>query len=168
MEGGMRRLPMAVIVTLSCLVAMRGSSAQQQAGKPSAADKTLGDSAIVAREWAAWDAVKDKDSTTFVRLLGKTRAVTIVEPDGIARASTGQLASNILKCDTKSNQLDSIVVDHPTETTVLLTYRVTLDRTCGPNGDRVPEKIYSMTVWVRKNGAWHAAAQSITPIMEKQ
>ena len=110
------------------------------------------------REWGY-------DSAAVVALLGKGR-IAFVEPRGAYRISTEKWAGYITKYDTRRHQLDQFVIDHLNETTVLLTYRVTLDRNCQSGCEQVPIKLTAMTVWVRRGERWDAAAQSVTPISD--
>jgi hypothetical protein len=122
------------------------------------------DSTFIAREWAAWNAVKDADSAAFVRAVGSSPYLFFVYSHGVARTSAAKFAGAATKCDTRSNKLDMFNVVHPNDDTVISIYRVTLDRRCGTSVDRGLQQMM-MTVWVRRNGRWDAVAQSITPVI---
>jgi hypothetical protein len=121
------------------------------------------DSTFIAREWAAWNAIKDADSAAFVRAVGSSPSLFFVYSTGVARTSAAQFAGSVTKCDTRSNKLDMFNVVHPNDDTAISIYRVTLDRRCGTAVDRGLRQMM-MTVWVRRNGRWEAVAQSITPM----
>jgi hypothetical protein len=154
------RLPLALVLPIASVLFV---GAQQQSRR-GVARVTAADSAIIARELAAWNALKDGDSTAFVRIAGNSSVWTLMSPEGIHRASTAAMAGEVIRtCRTRSNQLDSVYVEHPTNDVVILAYRVQLDRTCGPNAKPVPRVIYSMTTWVHRAGRWDIVAQSISP-----
>lgn len=126
------------------------------------------DSTFIAREWAAWNALKEADSSAFVRAVGSSPSMLYMSSGGLIRMSAAQMAGFVTKCDTRSHKLDMFNVVRPTDDTAILAYRVTLDRRCGPalgrGSDVVALKLMSMTVWVRRNGRWEAVAQSVLPI----
>jgi hypothetical protein len=121
------------------------------------------DSTFIAREWAAWNAVKAADSAAFVRAVGSSPYLFFVYSNGVTRTSAAKFAGAATKCDTRSNKLDMFNVVHPNDDTAISIYRVTLDRRCGTTVDRGVRQMM-MTVWVRRNGRWEAVAQSITPM----
>jgi hypothetical protein len=126
------------------------------------------DSTFIAREWAAWNALKEADSSAFVRAVGSSPSILYMSNGGVARTSATQMAGLVTKCDTRSHKLDMFNVVHPTDDTAILAYRVTLDRRCGRavgrGSDVVALQLMSMTVWVRRQGRWVAVAQSVTPM----
>ncbi len=128
------------------------------------------DSTFIAREWAAWNALKDADSAAFVRAVGASPSILYMSDGGITRASAAEMAGLVTRCDTRSHRLDMFNIVHPTDDTVILAYRVTLDRRCGPavgrGSDLVALQLMSMTVWARRNGRWQALAQSVTPLSQ--
>lgn len=121
------------------------------------------DSSFIARERAAWNAIKDADSAAVVRTIGSNPSLFFVSSGGVTRASTERFAGAATKCDTRSNKLDTFNVVHPNDDTVVMIYRVTLDRRCGASTDRGLQQMV-MTVWVRRNGRWDAIAQSLTTV----
>jgi len=139
---------------------------QQPSGKsttPSGEQRRESDSTFIAREWAAWNALKDADSAAFVRAVGSNPSLFIVQPGGVSRTSAAAFAGALTKCDTRSNKLDMFNIVHPNDDTAVLIYRVTIDRRCGGGVGRGDQQM-AMTVWVRRNGRWEAVAQSITPM----
>lgn len=140
---------------------------QQPSGRnsttPQREQRRESDSTFIAREWAAWNALKDADSAAFVRAVGSSPSLFIVSAGGMGRRSAAQMASVVTKCDTRSNKLDMFSVVHPNDDTTILIYRVTIDRRCGTASYRGEQQM-AMTVWVRRTGRWEAVAQSITPL----
>lgn len=137
--------------------------AQQPSGRQAAPlreQQRDSDSTFIARERAAWNALKDADSAAFVRAVGSSPTLFFVASWGVAHMSAAQFAGQTTKCDTRSNKLDMFNVVHPNENTVLVIYRVSLDRTCGTTASRGVQQMV-MTVWVRRNGQWEAVAQSL-------
>jgi len=126
------------------------------------------DSTFIAREWAAWNALKASDSSAFVQAVGFSPSILYMSNGGLARVPATRLAGEVTKCDTRSHKLDMFSVVRPTDDTAILAYRVTLDRRCGPavgrGSDVVALRLMSMTVWAHRNGRWQAVAQSVTPM----
>jgi ketosteroid isomerase-like protein len=153
------------IVTLSLTAAT--AFGQQPSGSNSATpqreQRRESDSTFIAREWAAWNALKNADSAAFVHAIGSSPSLFFVSGFGVSRASTAQFAGQVTKCDTRSSKLDMFNVVHPNDDTAILIYRVTLDRRCGTAVDRGLQQMV-MTVWARRNGRWEAVAQSLTPL----
>ena len=160
------RYAIFTIVAL-CLATAATAFGQQPSGQQSAARqreyRRESDSSFIARERAAWNAVKDADSAAVVHAIGSSPSLVFVSSAGVARASAAQFAGAVTKCDTRSNKLDMFNVVHPNDDTAILIYRVTLDRRCGTSVDRGLRQMV-MTVWVRRNGGWEAVAQSLTPM----
>ena len=121
------------------------------------------DSSFIAREWAAWNALKEADSAAFVRAIGSSPSLYFVASSGVSRTTAAQFAGLVTKCDTRSHKLDMFNVVHPNDDTTILIYRVTLDRRCGSQIDRGLKQMV-MTVWVGRNGRWEAVAQSLIPM----
>lgn len=140
---------------------------QQPSGRNSATpqreQRRESDSTFIARERAAWNAIKDADSAAFVHAIGSSPSLFFVFSGGVSRASAAQFAGAVTKCDTRSNKLDMFNVVHPNDDTAVLIYRVALDRRCGTFVDRGLQQM-AMTVWVRRNGRWEAVAQSLTAL----
>ena len=153
----------AVALSLTAATAFGQRPASSNSATPQQAQRRESDSTFIAREWAAWNALKDADSAAFVRAIGSSPSLFIVHDGGVERTSAAQFAGRRTKCDTRSNKLDMFNVVHPKDDTAILIYRVTLDRRCGTAAARGVQQM-AMTVWVRRNGRWEAVAQSITPM----
>ena len=148
-----------------CLAAATGFGQQPSGQRSAPTQRKLrreSDSTFIARERAAWNAVKDADSAAVVQAIGFSPSLLFVSSSGVTRSSAAQFAGVVTKCDTRSNRLDMFNVVHPNDDTAVLIYRVTLDRRCGTSIDRGFQQMV-MTVWVRRNGRWVAVAQSLTP-----
>jgi hypothetical protein len=127
---------------------------------------SAGDSAIIARELAAWDALQKKDSgATFTRVVGNSPTWIILGPDGITRQPAATIAREITtNCERPGkNQLDSARVDHVTDDVVLLTYKIAVSERCRSDSTSFGGTLYSMTVWARRNGRWQIVAQAWAP-----
>jgi Domain of unknown function (DUF4440) len=127
------------------------------------------DSTFIAREWAAWNALKAADSSAFVRAVGSSPSFLYMSDGGLMRTSAARMAGLVTKCDTRSHKLDMFNILRPTDDTAILAYRVTLDRRCGRavgrGSDVVALQLMSMTVWARRDGRWEAVAQSVSRIV---
>jgi ketosteroid isomerase-like protein len=157
-------LSVAALGSCSPRAADRTDSAR--ASEPAMARDTLSDSAIVARELAAWDALQKEDSgAAFTGIVGNTPTWIILTPDGLTRRPAADVGREITTaCDRRRNQMDSVRVDRVSGDVALLTYRVTLDGRCGPGGKWSVTPNYSMTVWARRDGRWQLVAQALTPV----
>jgi hypothetical protein len=153
--------------TVALCLASATAFGQQPSGRQSAATqrelRRESDSTSIAREWAAWNAIKDADSAAVVHAIGSNPSLLFAHSGGVSRLSAARFAGGVTKCDTRSHRLDLFNVVHPTDDTAVLIYRVTLDRRCGSSVDRGLQQMV-MTVWVRRTGGWEAVAQSLTPM----
>ncbi len=151
-----------IIVALSLIGA--AAFGQQPAGRtpalPQREQRRESDSTFIAREWSAWNALKDADSAAFVRAIGSGPSLFFVWSGGVSRTTAEEFAGQVTKCDTRSHKLDMFNVVRPNDETAILIYRARLDRRCGTSFDRGIEQMV-MTVWVRRNGQWEAVAQSL-------
>jgi hypothetical protein len=122
------------------------------------------DSTFIARERAAWNALKDADSAAFVRAVGASPSLYFVWERGVDRTSAARFAGLVTKCDTRSHKLDLFNVVRPNDDTAILIYRVTMDRSCGATVDRGLREMV-MTVWARRDGRWQAIVQSLVRLL---
>ena len=158
--------------TVALFLAAATAFGQQPSGHstaiPQRDQRRESDSTFIAREWAAWNALKDADSSAFARAVGSSPSILYMSNGGLIRTSAAQMAGLVTKCDTRSHKLDMFNVVRPTDDTAILAYRVTLDRRCGRavgrGSDVVALQLMSMTVWVRRNSRWQAVAQSVSPL----
>jgi len=152
----------AVALSLTTATAFGQQPSGRNSAKPQPEQRQESDSSFIAREWAAWNALKAADSVAFVRALGSSPSLFMVYNGGVLHTSAARYAGQITKCDTQTNKLDMFNVVHPNDDTAILIYRVTLVRRCGNAQHGVQQT--AMTVWVRRNGRWEAVAQSTTPL----
>ena len=135
-------------------------SVQSEPGRESASTATsMTDDAIIARERATWDALKQKDLARFVSLTGNSPRIRFVTEDGIEFASSEEAGKEILSCTTHDYALDEVSVDRVDNEVVLVSYKVKLNRTCGK--DKTSENLYAMSAWAHRGGTWQAVAQSV-------
>jgi hypothetical protein len=137
-------------------------SGQRSAGRQREHRREV-DSSFIARERAAWNAIKDADSAAVVHAIGSSPSLFFVYSGGAMRTSAARFAGEATTCDTRTSKLDMFNVIHPNDDTAILIYRVTLDRRCGTAIQRGFQQM-AMTVWVRLDGRWQAVAQSLVPL----
>jgi hypothetical protein len=144
-------------------VALAGASASAQTPPPRI---TASDSAIIARELAAWDALQKNDSgAAFRRIVGNSPTVVIVGPGGIARLSAAEMGRRItVNCDRRRNPIDSARVDRLSRDVVLVSYKVTVEGRCGSDTAWTTTRMYSMTVWAREGTRWRLRSQGYTAL----
>ena len=152
----------AVALSLTAATAFGQQPSSRNPAKPQGEQRQESDSSFIAREWAAWNALKAADSVAFVRALGSSPSLFMVYNGGVLHTSAARYAGQVTKCDTQTNKLDMFNIVHPTDDTAVLIYRVTLVRRCG--SDQFAVQQTATTVWVRRNGRWEAIAQSLAPL----
>jgi len=121
------------------------------------------DSTIVGLERRGLEALKKKDAATFVKIYGSN--VFYVQPTGASRLTQASMADIVARCETRSYAMDSITVTPVGDNGAVLTYRLTLDQTCG-GGQPEPSPQYSMEVWARRNGQWQVVSRSDMPVQQ--
>ena len=121
------------------------------------------DSTIVGLERRGLEALKRKDAAAFVKIFGSN--VLYIQPTGASRLTHASAADIIASCETRSYAMDSVTVTPVGENGAVLTYRLTLDQTCG-GGQPEPSPVYSLEVWTRQNGQWQVVSRSDTPIQQ--
>lgn len=136
-------------------------SASQQTKAPASA-ATL-DSTIVGLERRGFEALKKKDAAAFTKIYGAN--VLYIQPTGVVRLTQASAADIVASCETRSLAMDSITVTPVGDNGAVLTYRLTLDQTCG-GGQPEPSPQYSMEVWSRRNGQWHVVSRSDMPVQQ--
>jgi hypothetical protein len=144
----------AAALAFSCLTVDAAS------GQPAAVKKggAKPDSEIVALERRAWEAIKRKDTTAFFAVAGPD--FLYVQPSGVSRVTRAGSADALSGCETRSYGMDSVAVTAAAEGAAVLTYRLTLDQTCG--GRLAPTPVYVMEVWARRSGQWVVVSRSET------
>jgi hypothetical protein len=153
------RLVVGALTLAAAFGPVRAVAGQKTSPQPSAQD-----SAIIARERATWSwSVTNKtDTTAFARAAGNSARITIVSPGGIERTSPNAVGKSISGCETRKAELDSAAVDHVSETTVVVTYKIMLDRKCGAT--TLPPALYATSVWARRSGHWQLATLSFAEV----
>ena len=135
------------------------SHAAAQPGSQSTARR---DSAIIALERRGWEAVKRKDTAAVFALTGGE--FLYVQPWGMRRMSLANAPNAFANCETASYAMDSATVTPAGSSTAVLTYRLTIDQTCG--GERVPSPIYVTEVWTQRNGKWVVLTRTDTIVQQ--
>jgi hypothetical protein len=155
----MARLLVAALTLSAAVGPARAVAGQNTSPRPSAQD-----SVIIARERATWSwSVTNKtDTTAFARAVGNSARITIVTPGGIERVSPSSVGKSVSQCETRKAQLDSAAVDHVSESTVVVTYKLALDRKCG--AETLPPSLYVASVWALRSGRWQLATLSFTEV----
>ena len=125
--------------------------------------RTTLDSTIVGLERRGLEALKRKDAAAFVKIYGSN--VLYIQPTGASRLTQASAADIIARCETRSYAMDSITVTPVGDNGAVLTYRLTLDQTCG-GGKPEPSPVYSMEVWTRRSGQWQVVSRSDTPVRQ--
>jgi hypothetical protein len=153
--------------TVALCLAAATASGQQPSHQQSAArqreHRRESDSSFIARERAAWNAIKNADSAAVVHAIGSSPSLFFVSSGGVSHTPAAQFAGAVIMCDTRSSRLDMFNIIHPNDDTAISIYRVTLDRRCGTAIQRGFQEV-AMTVWSRRHGGWEAVAQSLTPL----
>jgi hypothetical protein len=152
-----------VALCLAAAAAFGQQPSDQQSAARQGERRRESDSSFIARERAAWNAIKDADSAAVVHAIGSGPSLFFVSPGGVSRSRVAQFAGAVTKCDTRSSKLDMFNIIHPNDDTAISIYRVTLDRRCGTAIQRGFQEV-AMTVWARRHGGWEAVAQSLTPL----
>lgn len=121
------------------------------------------DSTIVGLERSGFEALKRKDVAAFFKITGPS--FLYLQPTGASRITQATAADAFASCETRSYAMDSITVTPVGDNGAVLTYRATIDQTCG-GGRPEPSPLYSMEVWTRRNGQWQVVSRSDTPIQQ--
>jgi hypothetical protein len=154
------RHSVTLVLALCCAVptASRGQSARP----PHVPVPALSDSAVGARERAVWDALAQRDSATAANLVGTDVPFTLVSASGVTRGNSSALLGQIARrCEISRSELSDVGVVRPSESTMLVTYHVDLDRTCGANHLLLTAWVTS--VWVARDGRWIGVSQTFVP-----
>lgn len=120
---------------------------------------TASDSAIVAREGAAWTAFRNRDTAAFARIVAP--GWTSVDNGGIAWPTSADMTRGMAACDTRSFTMQDPRVSHPTPDVAMLTYTLQMVQTCA--GKATPPTESVLSVWSRQNGAWRVIAHAEVP-----
>jgi hypothetical protein len=125
--------------------------------KPAAAPLT--EAEAVAREKAAWDAIKNKDYDAFANMLANEQI--FVAPDGVYdKAGTVDGVKTFEPTEVNFSDWKFVPVD---KDAVLIIY--TTDVKAKMNGKEMPpEKVRSSTAWVNRDGKWLSIYHQECPV----
>src|SRR5882672_8743952 len=129
-----RYLPLAALLLLLALASI--SFAQTPAASPSpspaakpAMSKAQIRSRLIATEKKLWEAWKNKDAKPFKATLAADGVM--VGESGTADKAAAIKAITSMDCDVKSYSLSDFKLNMPSSNVALLTYKGTVDGTCG-------------------------------------
>lgn len=131
------------------------------AAAPLAATGDLKDT-LLTREKALWQAWGDKKSEP-------TRAETVEDyvqvVAGVGMTAGREAVARAIEshnCVMKSFELRDAQLRQPGPDVAILTYVAIQDTTC--DGQALPRKIFSTSIWVRQGGVWKGYSYQETPI----
>ncbi|MEJ7813195.1 MAG: nuclear transport factor 2 family protein [Gemmatimonadaceae bacterium] len=154
-----------VIALAACAAKDETNTAATDSGALAAASASATaaapDSEIVRLERSAWDAVKAKDGAALDRITGSD--YVSVDPTGIMRPKAGEMSQMLATCETRSYSLSDFSVRSISADVALVTYKGTIDQTCG--GTKAPSPANVASVWQRRNGAWQVVLHTEAPAM---
>jgi hypothetical protein len=150
----MKRLAVVLLLAFATNVMFAESG-----GKQADTEKKL-----VENEKQLWQAWQDKKGEPFRNMLSKDTVA--VNPMGIERGAE-KAASEIEKgdCAVKSWEIHDPKVDWLDKNTALITYHAVQDATCGDQ--KVPDAVWSSSIWVKQKDKWMNAFHQETPDMSK-
>lgn len=158
----MRIIQLAAIAML--VLAPRALTAQQPA-PPEASVKAAPTPAVslaFAREQEVWNAVRASDVAAYNRLVNGT--FTHIDPNGIV-GWTPDDSRQLRRCTMTAFTTDEVHTQQPASGVVILSYRATVDESCG--GVKQPSPLYVLSVWQRKAAGWRLIAHSETSAAER-
>ncbi len=117
------------------------------------------DSALVASNRRAWDAVKRRDTAGLFRETGPDWQY--VTPFGISRPTQADFARELSRCETRSYAIDSATATPLGGGAAVLTYRVTVEQVC--DGHKAPTPLYITQERERRDGRWRLANHTEIP-----
>ena len=118
---------------------------------------------LAAMEKMSWEAWANNDAAALDKSLAEgaieiaPAGITIGKDEIIAGLTAGA-------CEVTSYELGEITAHKVTEGVIILTYEATQDATC--DGARLPEHVYSSSVWVEKDGEWYSTMYHETAAAE--
>lgn len=109
-----------------------------------------------------WDAITKGDSAAYVRVTGPGM-MTIVTPNGGVGTASKEKAiqKESAPCEPQRVDIDSLSIEHPRATMVLVAYRARVEWRC-TGAARMPPTMDVMSVWVQRSGRWALTGQSTT------
>lgn|SRR2546422_8094915 len=153
-------LPLAVTL----LLVFAGAAIAQEATKPAAnpaampspkpkpaMSKAQIQKNLIATEKKLWEAWKNKDAKPFKAALAADGIM--VGENGTADKAAAIKGITSMDCDVKSYSLSDFKLNMPSSNVALLTYKGTVEGTCG--GVAVPP-VWSSSLFVNRGGKWYA------------
>lgn len=148
-------LPLAFALLLalaSVSLAQTAAPSPSPSPKPKPAmSKAQIQKSLVATEKKLWEAWKNKDPKPFKATLAAD-AVMIGE-QGVADKATSIQGITGMDCTVKSFELSDFKVSMANPSVAVLTYKATVDATCG--GTSVPS-VWASSTYVNRGGKWYA------------
>lgn len=146
----MRKTFFAAILVLAAVAAV---TAQKN-------DKSL-ENTLMTMEKQAWEAFGKGDGKFFETFL--TDDFQMISNSGVSNKAQTIQVINTKPCDLKDFSFSSFKVTMLNKDTALVTYQATQDVTCG--GQRLPEKAFLSSVFVKRGSKWTAAFHQETTNM---
>ena len=146
-------LPFAFALLLALAsVSLGQTAAPSPSPKPKPAmSKAQVQKSLIANEKKLWEAWKNKDPKPFKAILSAD-SISVGE-NGVADKAAAIKEITGGQCDVKSYALSDFKVAFANPTVAVLTYKATIDGTCG--GAAVPA-VWSSSVYVNRGGKWYA------------
>ena len=152
-QAGIAAVMLLVMTTLGFAQGAEKKSAAKAGGKSKTGGKPSHE-ALIAREKALWEAVKNGDAKGFKREFIADYAG--VNEDGVHSLDDDVRQIGIVKL--RSYSLNDLKVALPAGGTAVLTYKATVQGDY--QGQDFSGDYYCMSVWVSRGGKWVAAAHS--------
>lgn len=146
-------LPFAFVLLLmlaSVSLAQTAAPSPSPSPKP-AMSKAQIQKSLIATEKKLWEAWKNKDPKPFKATLAAD-AVMIGE-QGVADKATSIQGITGMDCTVKSYALSDFKLSMASSSVGVLTYKATVDATCG--GNAVPS-VWASSTYVNRGGKWYA------------
>ena len=114
---------------------------------------------LIATEKKLWEAWKNKDPKPFKATLAADSVM--VGDSGITDKATAVEGITSIDCKLKSYSLSDFKLSMASPTVALLTYKATVDGTCG--GAAIPS-VWSSSIYVNRGGKWYAFSHQETNV----
>jgi len=136
-----------IVFAVTIIAALAAVAAAQSKAAKSVIDQ------LEKMERQAWDAFGRGDGKFFEGFYSSD--ATQVDPNGIMTRKEAIAAISTKPCELKNYSINNFKVTMLNASTVFVTYAATQDATCG--GQKVPEKLVALSVYVKRNGKWQGA-----------
>lgn len=156
-------LPLAALVLLALASISFAQTTPAAAASPSPTPKPAMTKAQILKKLSAsekklWEAWKNKDAKPFKANLSADSVM--IGENGVAGKNDAIKEITSAACDVKSYQLSDWKLTMLNSSAALLTYKGTVDGTCG--GTAIPAT-WASSVWVNRGGKWWVASHQETP-----